>query len=283
MMTITAPAKINLYLAVEGKRSDGYHELHTILHRISLHDVIEIEPADRFSLETKGIKSPETEENLVLKAARLYSRTFGTPAAKISLYKNIPVGAGLGGGSSDAAATLKALRRIYRKGSDAELIAIGETLGADVPFFFKGQTAYATGIGTQVTTLPSVDLGWIVLVKPPESLLTADVYGELKAADYKDGLDSESILRAFYENDISTIGDSLYNSLEAPAFRILPKLKALKNKLVNLGGKTLLSGSGSTIYSLFDDEGKAKDALVKMKPYSTWSGLFRSGVMNEEN
>jgi 4-diphosphocytidyl-2-C-methyl-D-erythritol kinase len=283
MMTITAPAKINLFLAVDAKRSDGYHELRTVLHKISLQDQLRIEEAEGFSLEVSGIESPRTNDNLVMRSAQLYSESFGTPGARIFLHKNIPVGAGLGGGSSDAAATLKALQRIYGKGSDAEISEIAAKIGADVPFFITGQSAFATGTGTDLTLLPAIDLGWIAIIKPADSLSTASVYKELRSADYHSKVESKNVLRAFYENDISSIADSLYNSLEAPAFRLLPKLADMKKKLVNLGGKALLSGSGSAVFALFEDEDRAKHALESMKPYCEWSGLFRSGDVNEEN
>lgn len=282
-MIITAPAKINLFLAVDGKRRDGYHELRTLLHKISLHDELRIEESEGFSLEVAGIESPRTHDNLVMRAAKLYSEFFRTPGARIFLHKKIPVGAGLGGGSSDAAATLKALQEIYGKGSDAELSEIAAKIGADVPFFIKGQSAFATGKGTDLTLLPAIDLGWIVVIKPADSLSTASVYKELRPADYHSAIGSATMLRAFYENDISSIADSLYNSLEAPAFRLLPKLVDMKKKLVELGGKALLGGSGSAVFALFEDEDEAKHALSCMKPFCEWSGLFRSGDMNEEN
>ncbi len=276
-MIMNAPAKINLFLAIDAKRPDGYHELRTILHKITLEDYLEIEPADSLSLEVRGIEIPNNGENLVLKAARLYSQKYDTGMARIVLHKNIPSGAGLGGGSSDAAATLKALHRMYGKGNKGELIQLAKRLGADVPFFLEGQSSFATGIGTEIAPLPSVDLGWVLLVKPKASLSTPTVYQELSPEDYRIKTESETILRGFYDNDISLIADSLYNSLEAPAFRLLPELAEIKNKLLELGGKPLMSGSGSALFALFSNKDDAKNALNAIEPFGAWSGIFRSG------
>lgn len=278
-----APAKINLFLAIDSKRQDGYHVLRTILHKITLADVLGMKASQTTSLLTEGLPIPTEGDNLCEKAVRLYAQAFGTSGASIFLDKRIPIGAGLGGGSSDAAAALLSMQEMYAKAGEEELSHLAAKLGADVPFFLKGQTALARGIGTELTPLPSIDLGWIVLLKPKSSLSTRDVYAELRPEDYAVKPDIEPMLRAVATGNRQEIYAHLFNHLEAPAFRILPELVCLKKKLFALGGATLLSGSGSTIFSLFECEEDALSAIKKLKTDVDWSGLFRSGENDEED
>ena len=177
-----AYAKVNLTLAVGEKRPDGYHEVVSVMQRVSLHDTLTAErTASGISLTCSDPALPAGEENLAHRAATLFFRETGiTGGAALALEKSVPSQAGLGGGSSDAASVLLALRRLYAPAvSDTALEAMAAALGSDVPFFIRGGTQLATGRGEVLSPLPPLTEGWFVIVKPPESFSTAAMYRRL--------------------------------------------------------------------------------------------------------
>ena len=237
-MQVSAYAKINWSLRITGKRADGYHDLETLFQTISLHDTLTFTESDRLSLTCDDPTIPVDESNLVLRAARL----LGAPPVAIHLHKEIPAGGGLGGGSSDAAATLKALSIDGQSLDDLAL-----SLGSDVPFFLTGGTAYATGRGEILTPLPSVGRIPLLLLIPEERVNTAQAFARVQRFS--------APLGSHRYRDMTDLLDhsaKLVNDFEEPIFAMLPGLRVLKNGLYEAGAAwAAMSGSGSTIVGAF--------------------------------
>jgi len=249
-MDVQAYAKINLGLRVTAKRADGYHDIETIFQTISLHDTLTFTSAERLTLTCDAPGIPTDERNLVLRAAR----AAGAPPVAIALQKRIPAGGGLGGGSSDAAATLRAL------GCEDANVAL--QLGSDVPFFLVGGTAYATGRGERLVPLPSLAGVPLILVFPPERVGTARAYAMLRRFSPPLGLER---VRAMIDDDLLGYATELINDFEEPIFAALPHLATIKTRLYELGAAWAgMSGSGSTIVGAFRDGGDRDAALAAL-------------------
>jgi len=268
MLTVKAPAKINWSLFVLDKREDGYHNIFSLLHCIGLYDILEFELSDALTLES-DMDIP-CERNLVYKAASLLKNYSGTgKGARIILRKEIPSGAGLGGGSSDAAYTLMALNNFWELdlGKD-ELKALGTHLGSDVPFFFDGPLAAAEGRGEKLTSLPVAKSYVLLLVKADCSVSTAWAYGALdregkmafeKIENKKNNI--QLICRALASGDIYSIAGNAHNDFENAVIRHYPVIGTVKQQLLKNGAvMALMSGSGSTVFGLFNDENGALKA-----------------------
>jgi 4-diphosphocytidyl-2-C-methyl-D-erythritol kinase len=226
-------AKINWALRITGRRPDGFHDLETVFQTLSLCDEITFTPAERMSLACDDPTIPLDESNLVLRAARAVA----APPHAIALHKRIPAGGGLGGGSSNAAATLRALG-----GTRDDLPAIALTLGSDVPFFLLGGTAYATGRGEVLTPLPPMRGIPLLLLLPEERVLTKEAFARVTRYSPPLGIDA---YRGFA---------NFTNDFEEPVFAMLPRLRTLKERLLAAGARWAgMSGSGSTIAGAFDD------------------------------
>ena len=255
-ITLRTPAKINPVLEVLGKRADGYHELALVFQAIGLYDELE------FSEEGQGprleiLESPGSlatdDTNLILKAVKLFCGEIlkEERGVRIRLKKKIPLAAGLGGGSSDAAATLLGLDRLFKaQAGETRLKALAAQLGSDVPFFLTGGTALGEGRGEKITPWapgPEVSL---ILVKPPEGLSTPAVYRSGKAVitGGEKARDFQAILRG---GNLREIGRSLFNGLEPAAFFLMPAVEAIKKQLLQAGAiGALVSGSGPTVFGL---------------------------------
>jgi 4-diphosphocytidyl-2-C-methyl-D-erythritol kinase len=247
MITLISPAKINLFLNVRSKRSDGFHELASLFQTINLHDNIHFALSERDSLTCTDPEIPLNTSNLILKAVNLFRlKTNLKFCVSINLEKKIPMQAGLGGGSSNAATTLFALNKLnFEPLTIKELSILGAELGSDVPFFFSHGTAYCTGRGEIVEDLRDLPQRELLIVKPKEGLSTPLIFQNFNLAEtpLKDPLKT---LRGFYEDT-----PDYFNDLEKPAFKVLPTLKTLKNTLKNNGFDTvLMSGSGSSFFCL---------------------------------
>jgi 4-diphosphocytidyl-2-C-methyl-D-erythritol kinase len=258
---VRAPAKVNLFLEVLRRRPDGYHDLATLMVTVGLFDSLELRETGsndvQLACDDPGL--PTGPENLVRRAADLLRSRLGVRAGvDIRLSKRIPTAAGLAGGSSDAAATLAGLDRLWRLGlSKAELAGLGAELGSDVSFFFHGPAAWCTGRGEIVEPLPMGGPLDFVLVTPPVGLSTARVFAELKAP--AEPIDGAAARGALKKNDIADLGKHLYNRLEQPAMRLCPEAARLKQGLQRLAvAGVLMSGSGSTVFALCHS---AADAL----------------------
>ena len=233
-MRVNAYAKINWSLRITGKRADGFHDLETLFQTISLHDTLTFEDSDRLSLTCDDPSIPVDETNLVIRAA-------GSAKVAISLHKETPAGGGLGGGSSDAAATLIAL------GNPSPEIAL--SLGSDVPFFLTGGTAYATGRGEIITPLPCVAGIPLLLLIPEERVSTARAFGMLQRFSPPLGIER---YRAMIDNGLLSHAAQLINDFEEPIFAMLPALRTMKTQLYEEGAAwAAMSGSGSTIVGAF--------------------------------
>ncbi|WP_168123366.1 4-(cytidine 5'-diphospho)-2-C-methyl-D-erythritol kinase [Paenibacillus sp. HB172176] len=256
-----APAKINLLLDVLRKRDDGYHEVEMIMTMVDLADRLEMEelPRDTIIISSQVGYIPLDEKNLAFQAARLIKERYNvSKGVYIHLDKKIPVAAGLAGGSSDAAATLRGLNKLWGLGiSTEELSELGSELGSDVPFCVKGGTAIARGRGEKLEMIAAPPQCWVVLAKPPINVSTADVYGRLRAnalsfhpsiAGMKAALDNGS----FYD-----ICARLGNVLETVTLELYPEVRQLKESMLKLGADgVLMSGSGPTVFGLVSKEAK---------------------------
>lgn len=254
-LTISAPAKINLSLDVVGRREDGYHNVEMIMQSIDLCDIVKLERTSnpKINLICRHPFVPSGPENLAWKAANLlqkkYQVRYGTV---IRISKNIPVAAGLAGGSSDAAAVLKGLNQLWGlELTEAELAQAGLSLGADIPFCLRGGTAYATGIGENLTIIPSPPKLWVVLLKPNIGISTAEVYKNYSGQLVRRRPDTKGMLKALENGDMQALADGMANVLESVTFARLPLLKRLKQKALELGAlAAMMSGSGPTIFAL---------------------------------
>jgi 4-diphosphocytidyl-2-C-methyl-D-erythritol kinase len=251
---VRAYAKINWSLRITGKRADGYHDLETLFQTISLHDTLTIGESDRFALTCDDPTIPVDDRNLVLRAAR----ALGVPPVAIDLRKEIPAGGGLGGGSSDAAATLMALSQ--RFGIEASLPQIALSLGSDVPFFLLGGTAVGMGRGELLTPMPAVSGIPLLLLIPDERVSTARAFGMVQRFSRPIGV------RRYWEmvagGGLLSHAAELVNDFEAPVFAILPGLGTLKERLYEEGAAwAAMSGSGSTIIGAFRNESDRDAAL----------------------
>ena len=247
-MRVAAYAKINWSLRVIGKRSDGFHDIETLFQTISLHDVLTIEQADDLSLTCSDPSIPVDETNLIVRAARAIGVT-----ARMHLEKLIPAGGGLGGGSADAAAVLTAFDR-----KDPTLAL---SLGSDVPFFLVGGTAYATGRGETLTSLPRVAPVPLLLLIPEERVLTAQAYAMLRRFSPPLGIHR---YRAMIADDLLDHARELSNDFEEAIFAELPQLRAVKTRLYGNGAAWAgMSGSGSTIVGAFRSPADRDAAMAR--------------------
>jgi 4-diphosphocytidyl-2-C-methyl-D-erythritol kinase len=260
MIKEEAYAKINLSLDVSGRRDNGYHDVRMVMQSISLHDTLIFEKNDAFTLATDNAElakeSDEGKENIILKACRVlteYKGAFG--GAKITLTKRIPIAAGMAGGSTDAAATLRGLNRLYDLGlSMQELETIAVKIGADVPFCVRGGTALSEGIGEILTKLKTPSETKIVIVKPDINVSTKDVYEAFDSLSKPFHPDVDAMVKAVNEDDIDEIVSNLGNSLEAVTKGLHPVIGEIEEFMLENGARgALMSGSGPTVFAITDD------------------------------
>jgi 4-diphosphocytidyl-2-C-methyl-D-erythritol kinase len=250
---VWAPAKVNLFLEVLGRRPDGYHELATLMTAVSLYDTLELTglPSGEVRLTCDHPSLPTGPENLVWRAVELVrQRTGRRDGVAVRLRKRIPLAAGLAGGSSDAAATLAGLNRLWHLGWGREQLAnLGAQLGSDVAFFFSTPAAWCTGRGEVVEPLRLGRPLDFVLVCPPVGLSTADVFRAVTVPEQP--RDGAAVRRAAEEGNVEALGRSLFNRLQPAAERLCPAVAELGERLAGLGpAGWLMSGSGSTVFAL---------------------------------
>lgn len=269
-IVMQAPAKVNYRLDVVGKRPNGYHDLRMIMQRVNLCDEVAIrlvpETGIRVICGRDGV--PEGEGNIAWKAAHALLELSDTkPGVEIAIAKNIPVAAGLGGGSSDCAAVLRGLNELLGLGLSRErLMEIGVRMGADVPFFLFEQTALAEGIGEVLTPLAKVPSAWVVLINPNLPVSTAWVYQNLQLTQR----DRLATLPNSFEN-LSELCSILSNDLESVTIPAFPVIDDIKRMLVRLGAAgALMSGSGPTVFGLFEDQAAAERAGAAVRQQQDW-------------
>ena len=270
-VVLKAPAKINLCLHVLGKRADGYHELAMAMQRVSLYDDVRIsvEPGDNVEVRCDGLMLDAGEENIAARAARLFlAHLKMTRKVIVSIEKRIPVAAGLGGGSSDAAAVLTGLNTILQAGLSVEaLMALGAQLGADVPFFIHPGSAWATGIGTSLAPLSVIPQVSYVLVNPGTAISTKEVYQSLRLTK---GGDLASIPTFSARTPLELVSE-LHNDLERVVLPRYPEVAAVKEQLLEAGALgSLMSGSGATVFGICLDRDSADRVADNLKVKNDW-------------
>lgn len=270
MLTVLAPAKLNLVLEVLGKRDDGYHEIRSIVQAINLYDVLSLEPASKISLECNELVL-QTQDNLVIRAAELLRKSFNyTKGAKISLKKQIPWSAGLGGGSSDAAATLLALNELWKLNLKApDLLKLAEELGSDVPFFIHKGTALIEGRGEKVIPLPpQSSTNWFVLLLPSLPQMpdkTKQAYSHLKSQHYTRGQYSSKTMEMWSESGEMN-PSLLFNVFDAVAFDTFPGIEVYWKGLEQVGATNIhLAGSGPALFAPINDESRSIELCQHLK------------------
>ena len=262
-LTLKAYAKINLALEVLGKRPDGYHEVAMIMQSVSLHDtlILSLQESD-ITLMCDRPELPCDHSNLAYRAAELLRREFGvTQGVQIELTKRIPLAAGLAGGSTDAAAVLKGLNRLWGLAlSPAELEQLAARLGSDVPFCLWGGTSLATGRGEMLTPLPDFTGHGVVLANPSLQVSTAWVYGNYRDAAGNRRRDISSLRHSIEQPDFSAVADTLFNDLETVTVPAYPQVAEIQEQLLQAGAAgVLMSGSGPTVFALTPDYASAAE------------------------
>ncbi len=285
-LQLRSPAKINLYLNVLFKREDGFHEIETLFERISLYDTLSFSkaPAD-IALSTDAKNLPTGSDNIIFKTAALLKNRFKVAEGiRIRLAKRIPVSAGLGGGSGNAATTLLALNRLWKlKLSQTQLLRIASELGSDVAFFvLKTTNAIGTGRGEKLKKISlRAPKRWYCLVKPPFGISTQEAYAGLSRLRLtQPSTDVKMLIRSIQKGDAKSLAGLLNNSLELVLNKRVIEINKIKDKLVLNGAKVaLMSGSGSSVFGLFDSKPKAEWAARKLrKENKAWQVFVASSL-----
>ncbi len=267
-----APAKINIGLEIVGRRDDGYHDLVTIFQTVGLYDTLTVRQAGDMSMTATGLAVPTGETNLCLKAARAYFEATGEDAGcEIALHKTIPLGAGLGGGSSDAASTLRSLDKLF--GYDVDLHEIAAGIGSDVPFFLHGGTALGEGRGERLTPAQNPVSGYVVLAKPDIAVNTAHAYSLLTPEDYSSGRQTRQLFAklsagAVPVDEANLITNGFQNVIE----KAYPPVRELRERMeATDAAVVLLSGSGSCVFGLYEQIEAAETASNELQRSGYWS------------
>jgi 4-diphosphocytidyl-2-C-methyl-D-erythritol kinase len=282
-LVFKTPAKINLGLFIVGKRPDGYHDLETLFQMVSLYDTVELETLDKkVELVCDDPRVPIDETNLMIRAARLLQDRFPDRSGlgcRMVLKKKIPMGAGLGGGSGNAAGVLMGLNRLWDlKLESAELSKIAAQLGSDIPFFLCAPSALGEGRGERLTALQSPKKFHVILIFPRVPIATVEVYRALNF-DLTKNSNNIKILRKFFsQSNIISLGAHLHNDLEPIVLKRLPVVESIKGKLraLNAAG-TLVSGSGSTVFGIFEDSKVAEQALARCRE-EAWDSFLTETI-----
>jgi 4-diphosphocytidyl-2-C-methyl-D-erythritol kinase len=264
-----AAAKINLAIDVLRKRPDGYHDVSMIMQSVALYDTITVRALKgEIKVTSNSDKIPSDKTNIAYKAAEYLKIKYNVKeGVHINIDKSIPVAAGLAGGSTDAALTLKLLNKAWDlRLSKNELLEAGKKLGSDVPFCIQGGTALAEGLGEKLTTLKGIPDCLILLAKPPVSISTKEVYEGLKLEEVKQRPDIKDMIRCIDANDLEGIAANMCNVLETVTIKKCPQIQEIKDKLVEYGAQgSMMSGSGPTVFGIFKDNASAYNAYDHIK------------------
>ena len=284
-MRLQAFANINLGLDVLGKREDGYHEVRMIMQTIRMYDQLDmrksVEPGIHLTTNKKYI--PVDENNLVWRAAKLMMDTCGIiEGVSIHLHKVIPVAAGMAGGSSDAAATLVGMNRLFHCGlSKEKLMELGVQIGADVPYCVLRGTALAEGIGEKLTVLPPMPDCWILIGKPGISVSTKYVYTTLDLNTDTVHPDIDGMKKALEDGNLYGITERMGNVLQDVTIPAYPEVERIKEQMKTLGAvNAMMSGSGPTVFGIFDNEEKAQEACQKLRESGSCQQVFLTVPFN---
>lgn len=284
-LNLKALAKINLGLDVLRRREDGYHEVRMIMQTIHLYDKIQIRklPKPGIEVTTNLYYLPVNENNLAYKAAKLLMDEFQiTEGVHIGLKKHIPVAAGMAGGSSDAAAVLFGVNRMFRLGlSRQQLMERGVKIGADVPYCILRGTALAEGIGEKLTSLSPAPKCPVLIAKPPISVSTRMVYENLKLDESTVHPDIDAVISAIEAGDARTMAEHMGNVLESVTCVRYPVIGQLKDTMMRYGAmNAMMSGSGPTVFGLFPDRKTARTALLEIRRQGLAKQVYLTDMYN---
>lgn len=284
-MELKALGKINLGLDVLGRRENGYHDVRMVMQTLYLYDQITIEKTEKpgIELSTNLFYLPVNENNLAYRAADLLMQEFGVEeGVKITLEKHIPVAAGMAGGSSNAAAVLYGINRMFSLGlSQEELMERGVKLGADVPYCIMRGTVLAEGIGEILTPLPAMPRCTVLVAKPPISVSTKLVYEKLDAHEIENHPDIDGILEGLERQDLKKIASSMGNVLERVTVEEYPVIEEIKEMMKENGAlNAMMSGSGPTVFGLYSDKRMAKEAAQKIKESGIAKQVYVTNIHN---
>lgn len=283
---IKAPAKINLGLDVIKKLPNGYHQVKMIMQSVGIYDELTLEKTDHgITLTTDCDGLPTDGDNLICRAARLMQETFQlTGGVRIHLKKTIPIAAGMAGGSTDAAATMKGMNALFGLGVGLpELMRLAVPIGADVPYCILGGTALAEGIGERLTPLPPVPSCFVLIAKPDISVSTKYVYGHLDAADIPHHPDIDGMVSAIRGGSLPGILGKMENLLETVTIPTHPVIADLKQRMLTLGAAgSLMSGSGPTVFGIFTDKERASSAYEQLLSEKAAKQLFLTTLPESE-
>lgn len=265
-LQLKAYGKINLGLDVIRKRPDGYHDLDMIMQMVDVYDdvIIEKKAGEEIVVKADAAVLSNGKDNLAYMAAKMLFDEFGIKSGvEITIHKRIPIAGGMAGGSSDCATTLIGINEMFNLGlSKQQLMERGVKLGADVPYCVLGGTAIARGIGEALTPLPTPPQCHVIIAKPPISVSTAYVYGHIRPDEITKRPDIEQMTLAIKEQDLNKLSDLLYNVMEEVTVSEYPVIEKLKSIMLENGAlNSIMSGSGPTVFGLFDDREKAQAAM----------------------
>lgn len=277
--------KINLGLDVLGRRENGYHDVRMVMQTVYLYDQITIEKTEKpgIELETNLFFLPVNEDNLAYKAAKLLMDEFDIKeGVHITLEKHIPVAAGMAGGSSNAATVLYGINRLFSLGlSTEELMERGVTLGADVPYCVMRGTALAEGIGEILSPLPPMPKCYVLIAKPPISVSTKLVYEKLDSHEIENHPDIDAIIEGLEEQDVKKVADNIGNVLEKVTIEEYPVIEEIKEVMKAEGAlNAMMSGSGPTVFGLFDDKETANAAAEKIRDLQLAKQVYVTNIHN---
>lgn len=274
-----AYAKINLGLDVIGRRPNGYHDVKMIMQTVDIYDELTFEISDRSEvvLTVSDPQIPVGDDNLIVRAAKLLMEEFHIDQGlKIYLKKNIPMAAGMAGGSTDAACTLKAVNELFHLGlSDQELMDRGVRLGADIPYCIMGKTALSEGIGEILTPLKTPPKAYLVVAKPDINVSTKFVYENLHLEEIERHPDIDGMVQALEDGDLFGICDRMENVLAKVTEELYPIIQTLKTCMIEQGAlNAIMSGSGPTVFGIFNDKTKAEEAYQAIEKQELVKQLF---------
>ena len=269
-ISLKSRAKINITLDVVRKREDGYHDLSMIMQTVNLYDMIYIRKmrAQGIKLTTNLRWLPSDEKNIVYQAVKLFKETYNIDTGiSVKLNKKIPVAAGLAGGSSNAAATLIGMNYLFETGlSNEELMKLGVKLGADVPYCILGGTALAEGIGEILTPLAPIPESYVLIAKPKINISTVSVFKQVDVAKIDRHPDNDKVIRAIENGDLDAISKNMYNVLEEITSKNYPIVGTIKKTMLEHGAKGgIMSGSGPTVFGIYESKSQARKAAYKLK------------------
>lgn len=279
-----AYAKINLGLDVAGRLPNGYHEVKMVMQTVDLWDLLTFEKRkDGITVTTDSDELSAGPDNLIYKAALLMKETYGFPGGvQIHLEKHIPIAAGMAGGSTDAAATMKGINRLFELSiSEKELMELGVKIGADVPYCVMGGTALAEGIGEKLTELPDCPGTFLLIAKPDLNVSTKYVYEHLDRIGTKHHPDIDGMVKAIREGELSGVLERMENVLENVTVSAHPVIDEIKKKMLSYGALgALMSGSGPTVFGLFESEAAARKAYDNLNKDKLAKQIFVTTMMN---